>query len=584
MNRLACFLTACTLCTVVACGDDNHKDTVTITLFVAASNTIEAGQSTKLIFAVNPADAVVNIDGLGDVTGKTEAPVSPTATTTYHLTATSGDATATADNTVTVTAPVLNPVGLKLDPANATPTAGQPVAVTLTAIGSNGKQAPSFRGTVHLSSTDTKATLPADVVFTAADAGVKQVMVTLETAGLSTLTGIDTANPGTQGAASVTVQPGAAASCVAGQAPAATVAGSVVGVAVVVHDTFGNVATNYAGTISLTATDLRATLPPAVTYVPLTDAGSHAFSAALLTTGSQILSATDTADATIHCDAAVLVMPAAPKLTLTMPGNANAGFAVNVDLTVKDLFDNPIPNFTGTVTFTSSDTGTGATAPAPITFSGAEGGVASTSVTFVTLGAQTLSASAGSPGETASVVSTVHGLVYTAPPSGRVRLVANAAKSNAQVVQLDLVANERLEVSSFFGGGPGSFAAGMNLPLDTTRAADDTTLLIAGDALNTGPAASPILPVAIGRLGTDHVLYTAVSRKRVAGTIFTQETEVKAGQVFYSIRVKLQPAGTVGPVFDGAQPSPLFRAAVRDQYGDDFVNQGDFGIGKLEIQ
>jgi hypothetical protein len=584
MNRLACFLTACTVWSVVACGDDNHTDTVTITLFVAAPDTIEAGQSTKLIFAVNPADAVVSIDGLGDVTGKTEAPVSPTATTTYHLTATIGNATATADNTVTVTAPVLNPVGLKLDPANATPTAGQPVAVTLTAIASNGKPAPSFRGTVHLSSTDIKATLPADVVFAATDAGVKQVMVTLQTAGINTLTGTDTANPGTQGVASVTVQPGAAATCVAGQAPAATVAGSVIGVAVVVHDAFGNIATSYAGTIGVTATDLQASLPPAVTYVPLTDAGSHVFSTAFFTAGSQILSATDTANATIHCDAAVLIMPTAPKLTLTMPGNANAGFPVNVDLTVKDLFNNAIPNFAGTVTFTSSDSGTGAATPAPITFTGAEGGVARTSVTFVTLGTQTLSASAGSPGATASVASTVHGLVYTAPPSGRVRLVANAAKSNTQIVQLDLVANERLEVSSFFGGGPGSFASGMNLPLDTTRVGADTTLFTVGTALNTGPAATPIVPVSIGRLGTDHVLYTAVSRKRVAGSVFTQGNEVQAGQVFYSVRLKLTQTATVGPVFDGAQPSPLFRASVRDQYGDDFVNQGDFGIGTLEVR
>jgi hypothetical protein len=37
-------------------------------------------------------------------------------------------------------------------------------------------------------------------------------------------------------------------------------------------------------------------------------------------------------------------------------------------------------------------------------------------------------------------------------------------------------------------------------------------------------------------------------------------------------------------VFDGAQPTAMFRAAVRDQFGDDFVGQGDFGVGKLEIR
>jgi hypothetical protein len=66
--------------------------------------------------------------------------------------------------------------------------------------------------------------------------------------------------------------------------------------------------------------------------------------------------------------------------------------------------------------------------------------------------------------------------------------------------------------------------------------------------------------------------------------VFTQETEVQPGGVFYSVRLKLTPAGTVGPVFDGAQPLVGYRAAVRDQWGDDFVNQGDIGVGKLEVR
>jgi hypothetical protein len=232
------------------------------------------------------------------------------------------------------------------------------------------------------------------------------------------------------------------------------------------------------------------------------------------------------------------------------------------------------------VSFTSTDSGTGAVTPAPIVFTGSEGGVGSSSATFVTIGSQTINASDGATAN-GSKACNVHGLVYTAPTNGRVRLVANAT-SNTQIVQLDLVANERLEVSTFFGGGPGSFAAGMNLPLDTTRVLGDTTLFIAGNAL---PATLVPPPVSAAKIGaTDHVLYTAISRKRTTGTIFTQETEVQAGQVFYSVRLKLTQTGTVGPVFDGANPSVAFRAAVRDQYGDDFVNQGDFGIGKLEIR
>jgi hypothetical protein len=121
----------------------------------------------------------------------------------------------------------------------------------------------------------------------------------------------------------------------------------------------------------------------------------------------------------------------------------------------------------------------------------------------------------------------------------------------------------------------------MNLPLDTTRAAGDATLFTPGPALPAGTGTR----AAVGRIGaTDHVLYTAVSRKRTAGTVFTQSTEVQAGQVFYSVRLKLQPVPSPGPVFDGAQPSTLYRAAIRDQYGDDFVSQAEFGVGKLEVR
>jgi hypothetical protein len=305
-------------------------------------------------------------------------------------------------------------------------------------------------------------------------------------------------------------------------------------------------------------------------------------------------------ETSVNRSVTVTVAKAVPSLVITLPGNVNAGYPASVNVAVKDQFGNAIPNYQGTVTFTSTDTGQGAMVPAPITFAGTEGGMATTSTTFITLGSQTLSASdTGTPMAMGSAASTVHGLVYTAPTSGRVRLVANAAQSNARVVQLDLVANERLEMSSFFSAnqngtillaGPGSFAAGMNLPLDTTRVTADTTLFTAGPALvvsinNPSPAPPTVTqPVGIGSLGTDHVLYTAVSRKRTTATNFRQATEVQAGGVFYSVRLRLTPTGTVGPVFDGTQPSPLFRAAVRDQYGDDFVSQNDIGVGKLEVR
>jgi hypothetical protein len=787
MSRMLRLLTACIVCSAAACGSDDTTGQasppagpVKIVAFSAETDALAtATQSTMLHFTVEPPDARIAITGVGDLTGHTSAQVTPGVTTVYQLTATRGDAT--ANDTVIVTVGESNATSIEVAPATAAPTAGDSLAITLRVLGSNGNPAQSFRGAVHLASTDPQAILPPDMEFTAKDKGVKQVAVTLKTAGLSTLTATDSSvKAGVQGSASLVVQPTAAASfqlsalpptaaagdalvltitardvfgnvatafggqvrvasndptdvlpptgaftagvrtvvveftkvgshtarvedvaaripsatttsvalspgapfrvalapanqtataggpesftatladffnntatnytgtlhfaalgdpnasvpadfafgagdagshtfsvtfktagnaslavsdtvragvsgtvtwavnaataagCVAGQAPSTAVAGSVVGLVVVARDAFNNVARGYAGTVRLTASDARAGLPPDATFTP-DDAGSRPFSVALLTTGVQTVTAIDLANPAIQCSVGVAITPAAPKLVLSVPADANAGFPVNVGVTVRDLFDNAIPAFAGTVSFTSTDTGTGAAAPAPITFTGSEGGQATTTATFVTIGAQTLSAAAtGSPQAVGSAAARVHGLVYTAPDTGKVRLVANPAQSNAQTIQLDLVASERLEVSTFFGG-PGSFSAGMNLPLDTTRVGAGNPLFTRGPALPAGTG----VPASIGVLGSDHVLYTAVSRKRVAGTVATQDTDVAAGQVFYSVRLKLTQNGAVGTVFDGAQPMAMYRAAVRDQFGDDFVGQSGIGVGKLEIR
>jgi hypothetical protein len=579
MNRPVRAVAALALFLAAACNGSSAPARVSVTLFQAAPDTVEAGQSTTLFFAIDPTDAQVTIAEIGDVTGKNQAVVTPTATTTYHLTASKGKAT--ADSTVTVTVGAKKAIALRLTPTPNTPGAGQQFSLVVAAIDASGATAGGYRGTVHLTSSDPAAVLPADFTFAAADNGVKQVNVTLTTAGVQLIDGFDTASAGIRGRGSANVQAGPGTSCVTAQASSSSVAGATTGILVVVRDAFGNVATGYGGTMQLTSSDARAVLPANTAFVPGVDAGVHAFAVTLITTGSQTLTATDVATAALNCSTSITVSPAAPRVVLSVPPDANAGYPVTVGVRMKDVFDNAIPNYAGTVSFTSSDTGAGAVAPAAVTFTGTEGGVGSTSATFVSLGSQTLAASdGGTPAAVGSSSTVVHGLLYTPATAGRVRLVANAAQSSTQVVQLDLVATERLEISSFFGGGPGSSAVGMNLPLDTTRAGADVTLFTPGAALPAGTGTR----AAAGRIGPDHVLYTVVARKRVAGTVFSQVTEVQPGQVFYSVRLKLQPTATPGPVFDGAQPSPLYRASIRDQYGNDFVDQAGIGIGKLEVR
>jgi hypothetical protein len=488
--------------------------------------------------------------------------------------------------TSSVAVSAASPFRVAVTTSNNSVTAGATETVTTKIVDFFDNTCLSYTGTLHFAATDPQAVVPPDTTFGPGDAGLRDFNVTLRTSGTTTLAISDTAAAGLSGSATWKVGAGNATTCVASQAPTAAPAGTVVGLTVAVRDTFGNTADGYAGTIALTATDARANLPGNVTYVPASDAGSHAFSVALLTTGDQTVTATDVVNPAIACTLGIKITPAAPKLVVTLPTDANAGFPVSVGVAVKDLFDNAIPNFAGTVSFTSTDNGAGAAPPGDLTFTGTENGVATTTATFVTLGAQTLSGTATGIAQFAgSAVARVHGLAYTAPATGKVRLIANAAQSNTQVVQFDLVASERLVVSTFFGG-PGSFSAGMNLPLDTTRVGAGSPLFTRGAALPAGAG----VPASVGMLGPDHVLYTGVSRKRIANPangpnpVALQDTEVQAGQVFYSVKLKLTQNGTPGTVFDGAQPMAAFRAAVRDQFGDDFVGQSDFGIGKLEIR
>ncbi|MSY59069.1 MAG: hypothetical protein F2663_01300 [Actinobacteria bacterium] len=76
---------------------------------------------------------------------------------------------------------------------------------TVTALDANGNVATSYRGTVHVTSSDTSATLPANYTFVSGDNGVHQLTVTPTTVGTQTVTVTDIATPSITGSGAVTV-------------------------------------------------------------------------------------------------------------------------------------------------------------------------------------------------------------------------------------------------------------------------------------------------------------------------------------------------------------------------------------------
>ena len=76
---------------------------------------------------------------------------------------------------------------------------------TVTALDAFGNTATGYRGTIHFSSSDGQASLPANYTFTAADGGVHTFSATLKTAGSQSLTATDTATTSITGAETITV-------------------------------------------------------------------------------------------------------------------------------------------------------------------------------------------------------------------------------------------------------------------------------------------------------------------------------------------------------------------------------------------
>jgi hypothetical protein len=262
-------------------------------------------------------------------------------------------------------------------------------SITVTALDAYGNIATGYSGTVHFTSSDGAAVLPANATLAA---GVGTFSVTLKTAGTQSVTATDTLGASIKGTQSGIVVNAAAATtlAVSGLASPRTagVAGSITVTAV---DAYGNVAVGYLGTVQFTSSDTKALLPAAYTFTAL-DAGVHTFSVTLKTAGSQGVRATDTVTATITGAQYIVVTPAAAT-TLVVSGLASprtAGVAGIITVTARDAFGNTATGYRGTIGFTSADTK--ATLPANYTFTAANKGVHTFSVTLKTAGNQSVRA------------------------------------------------------------------------------------------------------------------------------------------------------------------------------------------------
>ena len=78
-------------------------------------------------------------------------------------------------------------------------TGGTGFSFTITALDAFNNAATGYSGTVHVTSSDGQATLPADYTFVPADAGSHTFSATLRTLGAQSLTATDTVNSSVTG-------------------------------------------------------------------------------------------------------------------------------------------------------------------------------------------------------------------------------------------------------------------------------------------------------------------------------------------------------------------------------------------------
>jgi hypothetical protein len=285
------------------------------------------------------------------------------STYTANFTAGSYTIVASVGGALTVNLPVTNDAAtglstlVTIDSPQSQTTAGIAVPVTVTVRNSSGQPIPNFSGTVTVSSDDPLGDPPVVIPFNGSSPSTMTVSLTLRQAGSHTITAkLDAANGGGSTTTAILVVPAAANTLIL-QAPGQVDAGSPFNVTIVAKDQFGNVATSYAGPVTLSSTDPQAVLP-AVTFSPGT--GVATVSGVILrSTGSQSLQATD-ANAGLQAVAALAVVP--PSVTLS-PVAGNEGSPV----TLTGSLPAGTTNGTSTVTI---DWGDGST---PTTLSLANG-------------------------------------------------------------------------------------------------------------------------------------------------------------------------------------------------------------------
>ncbi|TMB94344.1 MAG: hypothetical protein E6J38_08200 [Chloroflexi bacterium] len=307
-------------------------------------------------------------------------------------------------------------------------------------------------------------------------------------------------------------------------APGATTAGTAFTVTVTAVDGQGAPVASYDGTIHFTSSDTSpgVVLPPDSTL----SGGTGTFTITLAGTGSQTVTVSDAARS-LSATATVVVSsaPRAEQLRISGPATATAGDAFSVTVSAVDGQGNPVPSYSGTIHFTSSDTAAAVRLPPDAALSGGQG---TFNVTLTTAGAQTVTAS----DVASSLPSATASLTVGARAADHLALTTSASPASGSsfpftVTSLDGFGNTDTAYAGKVRFTSSDTLPGVVLPPDSTLASGQGTF-----------TATLVAP------GSQTITGTDVGTPGISGTM-----SVAVAQTVRSLKVTAPATATAGAAF-----------------------------------
>ncbi len=335
------------------------------------------------------------------------------------------------------------------------PVAGNALSVTLHALTAGGNPDGAYAGTVHFSSTDPQAVLPADYTFVSADDGTHVFTLTLKTSGSQSITATDTVNSSLQAVQTVAVSPAAAAEVAAAAGSGQTAlaeAAFPIALSAKVTDAFGNAVPGT--TVVFTA--------PSSGASGMFAGGGRSASVVTGSTGmatAPAFTANNTAgqysvSATVgELTPAIFTLTngslAAGSITAVVAGSAVAGSSLTVTVNAFTASGSPDVTYAGTLHFTSTDPQ--AVLPADYTFVPSNLGTHVFTLTLKTSGSQSITiADTGN--------SALHATVTIAvSPAAAAKVAATAGSGQTALAEAAFATLLSAKVTDAFGNAvPGT--------------------------------------------------------------------------------------------------------------------------------